>query len=120
MWTCKTCGERHEDQFEDCWKCAGAGRAGQIPFPRSEDPAVIDRIVQSFQCQRCGHAEALIRRTVTGPSRSGGSGDDETCFFLAVSCRGCGITDFYDAEIIGVIKPRRSLLGVLWLLGGDE
>ena len=21
MWTCANCGEKHEDQFETCWKC---------------------------------------------------------------------------------------------------
>jgi hypothetical protein len=21
MWTCPRCGERHEDQFKECWKC---------------------------------------------------------------------------------------------------
>ena len=24
MWTCPQCGERLEDQFDSCWKCAGA------------------------------------------------------------------------------------------------
>ena len=22
MWTCQTCGERHDDEFDSCWKCA--------------------------------------------------------------------------------------------------
>jgi hypothetical protein len=22
MWTCSTCGEKHEDEFDSCWKCA--------------------------------------------------------------------------------------------------
>ena len=24
MWVCPTCGEPHEDQFLECWKCVGA------------------------------------------------------------------------------------------------
>lgn len=24
MWICTTCGEPHQDQFKECWKCAGA------------------------------------------------------------------------------------------------
>lgn len=24
MWICPKCGEQHEDQFKECWKCAGA------------------------------------------------------------------------------------------------
>lgn len=23
MWVCENCGESHEDQFTECWKCAG-------------------------------------------------------------------------------------------------
>jgi outer membrane protein assembly factor BamD (BamD/ComL family) len=22
MWTCSKCGERHDDEFDSCWKCA--------------------------------------------------------------------------------------------------
>ena len=24
MWICPTCGEPHQDQFKECWKCVGA------------------------------------------------------------------------------------------------
>src|SRR6266852_7911971 len=24
MWICQRCGEPHQDQFKECWKCAGA------------------------------------------------------------------------------------------------
>jgi hypothetical protein len=24
MWICPRCSEQHEDQFKECWKCAGA------------------------------------------------------------------------------------------------
>jgi hypothetical protein len=24
MWICPKCGEPHQDQFKDCWKCVGA------------------------------------------------------------------------------------------------
>lgn len=36
MWICPTCGEPHEDQFAECWKCAGAALEGQfstVPLP---------------------------------------------------------------------------------------
>ena len=26
MWTCTNCGERIEDQFDSCWKCAATPR----------------------------------------------------------------------------------------------
>src|ERR1700688_1465582 len=24
MWICRKCGEPHQDQFKECWKCVGA------------------------------------------------------------------------------------------------
>ena len=30
-WTCKSCGESHEDPFDSCWKC-GIEKDGTIPF----------------------------------------------------------------------------------------
>jgi hypothetical protein len=30
MWTCPTCGEKIEDQFQSCWKCAG-GSSQETP-----------------------------------------------------------------------------------------
>ncbi len=30
MWTCPRCGEQHEDQFTECWKCAGADSQAQF------------------------------------------------------------------------------------------
>ncbi len=41
MWTCETCGERHDDTFETCWKCAGGTKA--------EAKARID----PMKCPRC-------------------------------------------------------------------
>jgi hypothetical protein len=29
MWTCKTCGEKLEDQFQSCWKCTSPREPGQ-------------------------------------------------------------------------------------------
>ena len=31
MWTCETCGELIDDQFDTCWKCAGQGLDGIDP-----------------------------------------------------------------------------------------
>lgn len=30
MWTCAKCGEQIDDQFDSCWKCAGATKT-EIP-----------------------------------------------------------------------------------------
>lgn len=42
MWTCPKCGEKIEDQFDTCWKCAAAGvQVGPdgIEEKASEEPA---------------------------------------------------------------------------------
>ena len=30
MWICRKCGEPHQDQFKECWKCVGAEIDGQV------------------------------------------------------------------------------------------
>lgn len=30
MWTCADCGERHDDHFQICWKCAGGELAESV------------------------------------------------------------------------------------------
>jgi hypothetical protein len=41
MWTCSQCGERHDDEFDSCWKCAGVVSApikvGHIDAAFSQD-----------------------------------------------------------------------------------
>ena len=32
MWTCEKCGEKHEDEFDSCWKCAGEPEKIGLPF----------------------------------------------------------------------------------------
>ncbi len=49
MWTCPTCGEKLEDQFAKCWKCANDGKeivAGDdlvIDLPISTTPSIPGR-----------------------------------------------------------------------------
>ena len=40
MWTCKRCGEPHQDQFKECWKCVGAEMDEHVTAepPRPELP----------------------------------------------------------------------------------
>lgn len=41
MWTCPKCNESIEDQFDSCWKCAGAAQAStQKGDPASVYPAI--------------------------------------------------------------------------------
>ena len=43
MWICARCGEPHQDQFRECWKCVGAEmeevEAAQAPPVRPAAPA---------------------------------------------------------------------------------
>jgi hypothetical protein len=40
MWICAKCGEPHEDQFRDCWKCVGAGPDSERhELPSQGEPA---------------------------------------------------------------------------------
>lgn len=47
MWTCK-CGEKIEDQFDACWKCAGTA-ADAAPAPDIPDA----KELPPMECQRC-------------------------------------------------------------------
>ncbi|MBM3995905.1 MAG: hypothetical protein FJ303_17395 [Planctomycetes bacterium] len=33
MWVCSKCGEAHQDQFKECWKCVGAEIEEPAPPP---------------------------------------------------------------------------------------
>lgn len=37
MWICQRCGEPHQDQFKDCWKCIGAETA-ELETPELAPP----------------------------------------------------------------------------------
>lgn len=43
MWICQTCGEPHQDQFKECWKCVGTQiderRMAGEPPPKASLPA---------------------------------------------------------------------------------
>ena len=49
MWTCHSCGEKIEDQFDSCWKCANHGKeitpmnednVGTMDIPMSTTPHI--------------------------------------------------------------------------------
>ena len=65
MWTCQTCGERIEDQFDSCWKCANQGReiipldSGDITavdIPISTTPGIPGRECLETKGVVCGEA----------------------------------------------------------------
>lgn len=40
MWTCEKCGEKIEDQFDSCWKCAGPPEKIGLPLADSTRQSV--------------------------------------------------------------------------------
>ena len=40
MWTCAKCGEEIQDQFRNCWKCAGGESAEAPPVPDGRPPGL--------------------------------------------------------------------------------
>jgi hypothetical protein len=51
MWVCKRCGEPHQDQFKECWKCVGAQAEESVmagePPPRAA-PLPTERKLRSL------------------------------------------------------------------------
>ena len=50
MWTCSQCGERHQSQFKDCWKCAGAAMEQPVTAvaPPEPEPSPPERRLRSL------------------------------------------------------------------------
>jgi len=50
MWICPKCGEPHQDQFKECWKCVGAEMEEHVTAepPRPTLPPK-ERKLRSFQ-----------------------------------------------------------------------
>jgi len=110
MWTCGNCHENLEDQFDACWNC-GCSRKGKLnldftPESASDDPEspISQEFAKDFVCPRCKHHEARCQRITT---RGAGWNILKAEDFLAVSCRNCGLTEFYSLTVL----ERRSDLG---------
>jgi hypothetical protein len=50
MWICPRCGEPHQDQFKECWKCVGAEMesAGAEPDPQTAAATPSERPLRSI------------------------------------------------------------------------
>ena len=84
MWVCSKCGEQIEDQFDSCWKCAGA--ESQEPGLGNDEPTGAPRVtfevfsagLLTGQNELCAQAAAFA--TKLGRSRlisltAAGAGD---------------------------------------------
>ena len=57
MWKCKTCGERIEDQFDTCWRCAG--QCDGVTDPDASLPEIEELIESSEACVKCGSSRVV-------------------------------------------------------------
>ena len=96
-WNCQRCGEVLEATFDACWKCGTsregtadptfASRHAKAPRP---DPA--SALKQGFSCGKCGGTRASteqLRMEKRGVHLIG------SVDFVAISCEGCGYSEFY-------------------------
>lgn len=109
MWKCEECGEGIEDQFDSCWKCAGASLKADNDGSR-----------WGRKCLACGGGR-LVKGIVpvahgltpiTGPELeySGPEGGDHLwprktkSAMAAVVCGECGFTSFYAKEFRAIYE----------------
>lgn len=114
MWTCGNCREVLEDQFDSCWNC-GASREGKLNLEFMREPAsnAVDSPIERgfgehFVCGRCKFREADVERIAT--RGTAGLAALTRHDFLAVSCRHCGLTEFYS---LTVLEGRTDLQNLL-------
>lgn len=50
MWTCPACGERHQDQFDACWKCAGQQMPRVPPAEPGTPRTLLDVLPSAALC----------------------------------------------------------------------
>ena len=66
MWTCKKCGEKHEDVFDSCWKC-GPEIAANVPPPEAETTSGhSEQDSFYFACVVCGRQLRIALPINTG------------------------------------------------------
>jgi hypothetical protein len=90
MWTCPSCGEQHEDQFRECWKCFGKELEHAVtatpPLPKPPAPprtlrsnssilvrTLIGAVVGMVLGEAVFHASGVSPKEVTGYSAVAGA-----------------------------------------------
>jgi len=114
MWNCEEGSEAVDEDFSTCGNC-GTARDGtrDLTFQREDsghhpenqadsgDDNFTTRIANDFECVKCKHTNAEVKR-ITTLSRE----FRFFCFprenrFVAVSCTQCGFAEFYEAKTVG-------------------
>ena len=116
MWTCAKCGEKHEDQFNSCWKC-NVTRSGEAV---GTAPEVEER--NPMNCIRCATKLDYVgtKRFHEG-ARWGVLGDLGELFvnresFDVFVCPRCGRVEFFIEGIGEEFRPPVKECGGLRLL----
>lgn len=61
---------------------------------------VEQQITQRFSCSRCEHKECATKRLSMSGSGLSRLFDVQNNFYLAVACQQCGLTNFYDMNLL--------------------
>ena len=103
MWTCPTCAEELEDQFDSCWKCASASSsAAESGMPKVQSyRCKSPRVVKGF-LTRWGHSTAISQDLTFRP---------EHLKFLAMTAGGGVLVDqdkVYGCQECGLVWTEAS------------
>ncbi len=107
MWTCMKCNERHEDQFDTCWKCAkyeeGEAYAefGETDISQKQDCCPFDYGVITFVLSVIVVASSIIKAV------SGSLGLELIAAFVVLALL-CSILGFIALAIVYVQQKRLS------------
>lgn len=108
MWTCSTCGERHDDAFTACWRCAAVLDDGGNASSKAAAQA------DPLRCPRCPAKLAFIgTKKLHEGTRWGVLGDLAELFvnresFDLYVCPRCGRVEFFVSDIGVQYRPREE------------
>jgi len=111
LWTCGNCREIIEGQFDACWRCR-CSREGKLNwnFDGESKPAAETasehQLDENYQCPRCTSRDTPHVEKVA--MRGAGMAIALRKDFLAVSCRNCGLTEFFSLSILEGARPSES------------
>ncbi|MCP5537305.1 MAG: zinc ribbon domain-containing protein [Akkermansiaceae bacterium] len=116
MWKCDTCGEEHEDQFTSCWKCsADEGESpgvGVSPETYAREESIDEKLARRFTCPKCSSTGAESKRIATTGTGLSKMLDIQHNTYISLSCRKCGFTEFYDADMLRDSSVAGTLLDI--------
>jgi len=110
MWTCSKCGEKHEDQYDSCWKCRHS-RTGEPPPPPPPPPPPL-------KCLRCSTDLDWVgtKRFHEGTAEAPPLFPHVESYDVFV-CPRCGRAEFFAEGVGEEFRPTVGQLAVWRLLG---